>query len=254
MTRLRCSADAVVRIEGSDPRRDLCAPIAPLRAIALVAEPMHQLDERAGDPPRVPAGRAGGLGEPVAGQRRCDDMERVTVRASQPWDDVLELDDGTGPPVRDDQRERVVARRARVDEVDRLAVDPSAEVLELVQPRLLSPPVVRVTPVLDQLAHVSDRDPVLPARAVDLIREAGPLETAAEVLQDRVLDVDVELLDRVAQGITVGSVSQPRTVDVGASRACSRSTSHSGNRCKTSSSATRPSRRASAAPRQKWTP
>ena len=58
-----------------------------------------------------------------------------------------------------------------------------------------------------------------------------------------------------AHGTTTGSVSQPRTVEVGAScGACRQSTSHSGNRLSTSSSATRPSSRASAAPRQKWMP
>ena len=51
-----------------------------------------------------------------------------------------------------------------------------------------------------------------------------------------------------------GSFSQPRTVEVRAWTALSQSTSHVGNRCSTSSSATRPSRRASAAPRQKWMP
>ena len=58
----------------------------------------------------------------------------------------------------------------------------------------------------------------------------------------------------LAQRVTAGSVSQPRTVDVGESTALSRSTSHSGNRFSTSSRATRPSSRASAAPRQKWAP
>ena len=56
------------------------------------------------------------------------------------------------------------------------------------------------------------------------------------------------------QGVTTGSFSQPRTVEVRACTALSQSTSHSGKRCSTSSSATRPSRRASAAPRQKWMP
>ena len=54
-----------------------------------------------------------------------------------------------------------------------------------------------------------------------------------------------------AQEVNTGSVSQPRTVEVDASFAPSRSTSHSGKRLRTSSSATLPSRRASAAPRQK---
>ena len=59
---------------------------------------------------------------------------------------------------------------------------------------------------------------------------------------------------RGAHGTTTGSVSHPRTVEVGAKRAPSSSTSHSGNRFSTSSSATRPSSRASAAPRQKCAP
>ena len=55
-------------------------------------------------------------------------------------------------------------------------------------------------------------------------------------------------------GRKTGSVSHPRTVEVGESLALAWSTSHSGNRLSTSSSATRPSSRASAAPRQKWVP
>ena len=47
-----------------------------------------------------------------------------------------------------------------------------------------------------------------------------------------------------------GMVSQPRTVEVGDSEALSRSTSHSGKRLSSSSRAMRPSRRASAEPRQ----
>ena len=59
---------------------------------------------------------------------------------------------------------------------------------------------------------------------------------------------------RPAYGVVTGRVSQPRTVLVRACSALSQSTSHSGQRWSTSSRATRPSRRASAAPRQKWMP
>ena len=51
-----------------------------------------------------------------------------------------------------------------------------------------------------------------------------------------------------------GRRSQPRTFGVCACLALSQSTSQSVQRCSTSSSATRPSRRASAAPRQKCSP
>src|SRR5207253_1021531 len=56
-------------------------------------------------------------------------------------------------------------------------------------------------------------------------------------------------ISSMAQPITAGMVSQPRTVEVGDSLHSERSISHSGKRFKISSSAMRPSRRASAEPR-----
>ena len=50
------------------------------------------------------------------------------------------------------------------------------------------------------------------------------------------------------------STPSPRTVDVGLRRAFAKSTSHRGKRLRISSRAIRPSRRASAEPRQKWVP
>ena len=82
-----------------------------------------------------------------------------------------------------------------MDEVDRLAVDVGAEVGELVEPRLVDAPVIGVTPVLDQLAQVVDRDPVLPARPLDLVGKARPRQTGAEILQNGVVDADFERLD-----------------------------------------------------------
>ena len=91
----------------------------------------------------------------------------------QPRDDVEELDDRPGPPVDEQDREGVVTRRTGVDEVDRLPVDRRAEVVELVEQCLLGPPVVAVTPVIDELAHVLDRHPVLPLRPFDLVGKAS---------------------------------------------------------------------------------
>ncbi len=51
-----------------------------------------------------------------------------------------------------------------------------------------------------------------------------------------------------------GMASQPRTAVVGDGLALSQSTSHSGKRLRISSSAMRPSSRASALPMQKWVP
>ena len=160
--------------------RDLGAPVAALRAVARVAQATHQLDERPGDAPHVPAARARRLREAVTRQRGRDDVEgvggvaAVSLRLGEPWDDVEELDDRARPAVGEEQREgvRVRAERAWMKWIDW----PSIRVRKcskLVEPRLLRPPVVGVAPVLDQLAQVVDRDPVLPARALDLVREAA---------------------------------------------------------------------------------
>ena len=121
------------------------------------------------------------------------------------------------------------------------------------------------------LGHEQRRPAELGAALPVVPVEAGRVVAAPTQLVDR-RELGEELRGRLAEELLVGglgsssisrpcvidvntgSVSQPRTVDVRACLALSQSTSHSGKRCSTSSSATRPSRRASAAPRQKWMP
>src|SRR2546430_12035606 len=110
---------AVLRVERADSRRDLGAPVAALRAVALVAEATHQFGERACDTPDVPAPRPGRLGEAVTRQRRYDDVTGVgraavvSLRVRQSGADVDELHDGARPAVREEQREGIGVRRAR---------------------------------------------------------------------------------------------------------------------------------------------
>ena len=82
------------------------------------------------------------------------------------------------------QRQRVVVRRADVDEVDVEAVDLGEVLVEPVEHGLAGPPVVRVGPVLRDLPHVRERDPlrpvvdhlsVAPARAVQPVAEVGEI-------------------------------------------------------------------------------
>ena len=68
---------AVLGVPGADPGRDLRPPVAALRAVAVVPEAGHQHDERARDARDVPTRRGGRPREPVAGERRDDDVERV---------------------------------------------------------------------------------------------------------------------------------------------------------------------------------
>ena len=168
---LRWSATQCSASSAADPGRDLRAPVATLRAVARVAEPRHQLANaramRHVSQPRVRRRTR----EAVTGQRRCDHVERL---ASSGPDHVEELHDRTRPTVREQQRQRVLVRRSRVHEVDRLPVDLGAELRELIEPRFLRAPVVRVAPVLHQSAQIAERDPVLPAGARDLVGQPRP--------------------------------------------------------------------------------
>ncbi len=210
-------ARAVLGVRRPDPGRDLRTPVAALRAVAVVPEPRHQRDEGTGDPGDVPAARPRGLREAVARQRRRDDVERVLrltaerLRGREPGDDVEELHDRARPPVGEEQRQRVGVLRSRVHEVDRLPVDRGAEVLELVEPGLLRAPVVVVAPGVDELAQVVDRDAVLPAGVLDLVRQARLFEPPPQVVQDGVVDLDVEALDAVVHRHQLGLVGIRRS-------------------------------------------
>jgi hypothetical protein len=84
--------------------------------------------------------------------KRVSGPASVDLRVGESGDDVEELDDGARPAVGDEQGKGVRVSGSGVDEVDRLSLDPGAEVRKLVQPRLLRAPVEGVAPVLDQLA------------------------------------------------------------------------------------------------------
>ncbi len=202
---------AVSGVQPADPGRHLCAPVTALRDVLRVAESAHQRDERLGDAEFVPARRARGFREPVARQRRCDHMEAVFrvpaegFRVGEPWDDVEELDDGARPSVREEQWHGIGMSRPGMDEVDRLPVNPGLELAERVQPIFLDPPVVAVEPVVDQLAQVVGRDAVLPPGAVDLIREAGPLQAMVQVLENRFVNLNVERINRLAHVVLSAS-------------------------------------------------
>src|SRR5262245_46224310 len=103
--------------------RNECAPIATLRAIALIAQPPHQLGPSTSDARCIPPGLVRWAGEPVARNRRDDHVEcvgRITTRGARigQWaDHVKKLHDGTGPAMREDQWQRVWFRRAHMDEI-----------------------------------------------------------------------------------------------------------------------------------------
>jgi hypothetical protein len=92
--------------------------------------------------------------------------------------------------VRDQERQRVTFRGARVQEVDALAVDLGDRRRERVEARLLGAPVEPVLPVREQRLEVAALGAHLPADAVELVREAGIREAGVQVVEDVLRDVD----------------------------------------------------------------
>ena len=127
--------------------------------------------------------------------------------------------------------------------MDRHRRDALLDAVARATPRWSAPERRMAAAMLDMLWTPSTYERVLAAWQLDTEHAIGALDWMIGLMEGA-----------IANGRTTGSVSQPRTVEVGASSARLQSTSHSGKRLRTSSSATRPSRRASAAPRQKWMP
>ena len=109
-------------------------PITPLSDIFRIAEPVHQDDPGARDPNRIPAEIRRCPGEAMSRKRRNDNIERVCRssavrrRVGQRVDDFQLLDDRARPPVRDDQRQRILVPGADMDEMDVKPVDLGYEV------------------------------------------------------------------------------------------------------------------------------
>ena len=191
-------ADHAVGVAAADLGRDHRAGVVAVRAVALVAEPAHQLGPCAGDARRAPARLAGRPGEADAGERRDHEVERVggvgAVGAGigQRADHVEVLDDRHRPAVRRDQRQGIRLWGLDVQEVDLLPVDRGHELRVRVDARLLRAPVVPGAPVVDELADVVARNAVAPVHARQLVRPADAAEAVGEVVEVALGDVDLE--------------------------------------------------------------
>jgi len=82
-----------------------------------------------------------------------------------------------------------------VQEVHRLAVDLGGELWDLVEARLVFPPVVADPPVLDQFDEVPLADAVGPADAGELVGPAGAGQPVAQVVQIGLRNVDAKRLE-----------------------------------------------------------
>ena len=185
------------------PAADDAAPVAALRAVAVVAEPLHQLADDRGHLLRAVAAAGGLVGEAVAGNRRRHHVERigrvpaVVGRIGQQRDDLVELHDRAGPAVRNHQRQGVLVGRSLVDEVDVQPVDVGLEVVEAVQQPFLVPPTELVAPVGDQLLEVLAVGAVVPRRVDQVVGQPRPRQAVLQIGQHLVGHVDRERADRL---------------------------------------------------------
>src|SRR5215216_7079466 len=139
-------ADDTLGREPPDLRRDHRPRVVADRAEALVAQATHELDPGLCDPDVVPTALGGRPREAVAGERRDHQVEVNGERLDRP--EVL--DDRAGPAVREDERQRVLVRRADVEEVDPLAVDLRQKLWPAIELGLPRAPVVAGPPVRDE--------------------------------------------------------------------------------------------------------
>ncbi len=100
----------------------------------------------------------------------------------------------------EEERQRVVVRRANVLEVDVDPVDLGDELIEPVEQRLAGPPVVLLRPVGRDVPHVLEGDSLRPV--VDDLRVAPPgvAQAGVQVVEVAVRDRHRERADRVAHG------------------------------------------------------
>ena len=150
----------------------------------------------------TPAGRRRLGRESIAGHRRNHDVERVlgfaAVRrgVAERADHVEHLDHRAGPPVGDDQGQRVLVRRPDVDEVDVESVDLGQELRERVQPRLEPAEVVVVAPVSDELPHSRQGHALRLIGDGLLLGETRRRQASAQVVELLLGNADLEGADR----------------------------------------------------------
>ncbi len=173
---LLCSPATCASSTVGERRGDDRAPVAALRAVALVAETRHQLLPRVGDAQDVPAGLRRRARPAVAGDRRADDVERVAsdrrrARAGCTSGSMMSRNSDTEPGqpcVMTSGNASGSGERAWMKWTC-CAVDVGEEVRPPVEPRFLRAPVERRSPRLAELLEVREVGAVVPARA----RESG---------------------------------------------------------------------------------
>jgi hypothetical protein len=123
---------------------------------------------------------------------RCGVGERL--------DDLQLLDDRAGPPVRDDQRQRVGVPGADVDEMNVQPVDLGDEVRQVVQSRLARTPVIVRSPVAHEVLHHREPDALRVVGDRLALGPPGSVHASAQLGKLRLRETDLKRADGVVVG------------------------------------------------------
>ena len=182
--------------------RDGVAPVAALRHVLRVAEPLHQGGPRARDADRIPTGLCRRAGEAVTRQRRDHHVERVVRtravhgRIGQRPDDLELFDDRARPAMRDDHRHGAFVLRADVDEVEVHSIDLGEELRQRLQSRLDRAPVVVGRPVASERLHRRELHALGPVVHQFARRPPHRGDATPEIVQGVLRHVHLERADR----------------------------------------------------------
>src|SRR5262245_54304240 len=161
--------------------------IAAGRDKALVAEHLgHQLGEEIRVDLVVYGHRVGKAG---AGYGRYNHVKRgAWVAAIRCWigealDDLVVAIERVRKAMQQQQRRGVRAFAALMDEMDAHAVNVRFEVRKAIEGRLVSAPIVSMLPVVHQLSHIPQLDPIHPAIILRRIDPAGASQAFMQVVQ-----------------------------------------------------------------------
>jgi hypothetical protein len=116
---------------------------------------------------------------------------RVGERADRPE----KLDHRAGPAVGHDQRQRVLVRRADVNEVNGHAIDLGRELRQRVQPRFDTPEVVVVRPITRELLECRQLHTLRAVVDELLAGPAGRFDAAVEVIDVGLRKLNLERPD-----------------------------------------------------------
>src|SRR5262249_32318085 len=132
-----------------------------LSAVALIAQPTHQLGPGPGDASRGPSSVVRWAGEAVAGERGDNELEgisrvaAVSLGIGQRADDAQELGDRARPAMGENEWQGIWLGRADVQKMDVLPVDRGNELRILIKPGFPEAPVIAGAPVLGQLLQIA---------------------------------------------------------------------------------------------------